>query len=53
MTQQHVLAAQAANCILGCIPSSMASRVRDRILPLCSVPLPGVLCPTLEPSAQE
>lgn len=34
MTQQHVLEALKANCILGCIKSSVASRVRDMILPL-------------------
>jgi len=31
-----VLTAQKANCIPGCIKSSMASRARERILPLCS-----------------
>jgi len=36
MTRQCVLAAQAANCIMGCIKSSVASRVREGILPLCS-----------------
>ena len=30
------LAAQKANCVLGCIKSSVASRSRDVILPLCS-----------------
>jgi len=35
-TQQCVLAAQKANCILGCIKSSVASRAREGILPLCS-----------------
>jgi len=33
MTRQCELAAQKANCVLGCIPSSMA---REGILPLCS-----------------
>jgi len=43
-------------CILGCIKSSMACRSREVILPprsaLTKTP-PGVLCPALEPSAQE
>ncbi|KAK4815693.1 hypothetical protein QYF61_005506 [Mycteria americana] len=36
MTQQCALAAQKANRILGCIQSSVASRSREGILPLCS-----------------
>jgi len=36
MTQQCTLAAQKARCVLGCIPSSVARRSRDGILPLCS-----------------
>jgi len=36
MTWQCVLTAQKANCILGCIKSSMASRLREVILPLYS-----------------
>jgi len=36
MSQQCVLAAQKANCILGCIKRSVASRSREGILPLCS-----------------
>jgi len=36
MTQQCVLAAQAANCILSSIKRSVASRSREVILPLCS-----------------
>jgi len=35
-TQQCVLAAQKANHILGCIKSSVTSRAREVILPLCS-----------------
>jgi len=37
VTQQFALIAQKANYILGCIKSSMASRPREVILPLCSV----------------
>jgi len=33
---QYALTAQKASCILGCIKSSMASRLREGILPLCS-----------------
>jgi len=36
MSQQHVLAAQKVNGILGCIKRSMASRSREVILPHCS-----------------
>jgi len=36
MTWQYVLAAQKANRTPGCIPSSVGSRVREGILPLCS-----------------
>lgn len=36
MTHQCVLAAQKAKHILGCIKSSVASRLREVILSLCS-----------------
>ena len=36
MTQQCALAAQKANRVLGCIQSSVTSRSREGILPLCS-----------------
>jgi len=54
MTHQCTLAAQKANRTLGCIPSSVASSSRERILSLCSgATSSGVLPPALEPSAQE
>ena len=36
VSQQCALAAQKANRVLGCITSSVASRSREGILPLCS-----------------
>ena len=36
MNQQCAFTAQKANCILGCIKHSLASRAREVILPLCS-----------------
>jgi len=36
VSHQCALAAQAANYILGCIKSRVASRLREGILPLCS-----------------
>jgi len=56
ITQQCVLAAQKASHTLGCIPSSVGSRAREGVLPLCSSlvrPLLEVLHPALEPSAQD
>jgi len=39
MSQQCVLTALKARCILGCIKRSVASRVREVILLLCSAPV--------------
>jgi len=36
MSHQCVLTAQKANCILGCVKRTMASRSREGILPFCS-----------------
>jgi len=56
ISHQRVLAAQKANRILGCIPSIVANKLREVILPFCSTllrPPPGVLHPALEPLAQD
>jgi len=56
MTWQCALAAHSTNHILGCITRSVASSLREVILPLYSAlteTQPGVLCLAVEPSAEE
>ena len=44
MSQQYVLTAQKANCMLGCIKRSVTSRLREVILPFYS----ALMRPNLE-----
>ncbi|PKU46053.1 hypothetical protein llap_3622 [Limosa lapponica baueri] len=53
LSWQGILAAQKANCILGCIKRSVARRSREVILCHCGETLPGVLHPALDPLAEE
>ncbi|GAB0179883.1 cAMP-dependent protein kinase inhibitor alpha [Grus japonensis] len=57
MSRQCELAAQKANCVLGCIKRGVTSRSREVILPLYSTLMretpPGVQCPALGAPVQE
>ncbi|TRZ07880.1 hypothetical protein HGM15179_019228 [Zosterops borbonicus] len=53
MSQQCVLVSKKANGILGCIRKTIASRLREVILPLYWWGASGVLCPVLGSSVQE
>ena len=55
MSQQCALAAQKADCIQDCIKRSMASKLKEVILPLYSTgeASPGVLCPDMESSERQ
>ena len=55
VSQQCALTAKRANCLLGCIQSSAATRVRERICPsaVCCETSPAVLHPDGECSVQE
>jgi len=54
-SQQHVLAAQKTNRVLGCIRKSVASRLREGIFSLYSAlkTPPGALHPALRSPAQD